>query len=218
MNNNIQRKKFNLSILGEKTVGKTCLVESLLGMPFNEKQISTIGIDTISHKFKIDGKEYVFKIFDTAGQERYNSVAATTIKIADGFLLVYSVNNKESLEKINVWIQNIEDFVNRKEKVLMLVGNKIDIKERIISKEEGMAFAKERNMKYFETSAKTGFGIKEAFNQIFNDIYELNKKGEENQKSKNVKQTTEKNSSNQNNENIVLGKKEHKKKNKSKFC
>ena len=81
-----------------------------------------------------------------------------------------------------------------------------------------MAFAKERNMKYFETSAKTGFGIKEAFNQIFNDIYELNKKGEENQKSKNVKQTTEKNSSNQNNENIVLGKKEHKKKNKSKFC
>ena len=218
MNNNIKRKKFNLSILGEKTVGKTCLVESLLGKPFNESRIATIGIDTISHKFKIDGKEYVFKIFDTAGQERYNSVAATTIKIADGFLLVYSVNNKESLEKINIWIQNIEDFVNRKEKVLMLVGNKIDIKERTISKEEGMAFAKERNMKYFETSAKTGFGIKEAFNQIFNDIYELNKKGEENQKSKNVKQTTEKNSSNQNNENIVLGKKEHKKKNKSKFC
>ena len=218
MNNNIKRKKFNLSILGEKTVGKTCLVESLLGKPFNESHIATIGIDTINHKFKIDGKEYVFKIFDTAGQERYNSVAATTIKIADGFLLVYSVNNKESLEKINIWIQNIEDFVNRKEKVLMLVGNKIDINERTISNEEGTKFAKERNMKYFETSAKTGFGIKEAFNQIFNDIYELNKKGEENQKSKNVKQTTEKNSSNQNNENIVLGKKEHKKKNKSKFC
>ena len=128
MNNNIKRKKFNLSILGEKSVGKTCLVESLLGNPFDETSLATMGIDTVTHKVKIDGKEYVFKIFDTAGQERYNSVAATTIKIADGFLLVYSVNNKESLEKINIWIQNIEDFVNRKEKVLMLVGNKIDIK------------------------------------------------------------------------------------------
>ena len=127
---------------------------------------------------------------------------------------MFSVDNKNSFDKITEWIDNIEQFIDRKEKILILFGNKIDINERQVSNEEAIKFAKERNMKYFETSAKTGFGIKE----IFNDIYELNKKGEENQKSKNVKQTTEKNSSNQNNENIVLGKKEHKNKNKSKFC
>ena len=59
---------------------------------------------------------------------------------------------------------------------MILVGNKIDINEREVTNEEGIKFAKERNMKYFETSAKTGFGIKEAFNQIFQDIYELNKR------------------------------------------
>ena len=51
---------------------------------------------------------------------------------------------------------------------------KLSIRE--VTHEKGMNFAKERNMKYFETCAKTGYGIKEAFNQIFQDVYELDEK------------------------------------------
>ncbi len=92
--------------------------------------------------------------------------------------MVFSVDNEQSLDKISKWIDNIEENVNRKEKVLILVGNKIDIDSNIrqVTHEGGMNFAKERNMKYFETSAKTGYGIKEAFNQIFQDVYELDEK------------------------------------------
>ena len=61
-----------------------------------------------------------------------------------------------------------------KEKSLILVGNKIDMK-REISTEEGKNFAKEYNLKYFESSAKTGEGINESFNEIYKDIYEKNK-------------------------------------------
>ena len=59
---------------------------------------------------------------------------------------------------------------------MILVGNKIDINQRAVSNEEGMNFAHERKMRYFETSASTGFGVKGAFNQIFQDLYELDKK------------------------------------------
>jgi len=90
--------------------------------------------------------------------------------------LVFSVDNEQSLEKISKWIENIEENVNRKEKVLILVGNKIDINIRQVTHEGGMNFANERNMKYFETSARTGFGVKNAFNQIFQDVYELDEK------------------------------------------
>ena len=62
-----------------------------------------------------------------------------------------------------------------KKKVLFLVGNRIDL-ERKVSKAEAEEFAKKNNLKYFETSCKTGFGVHEVFNNIFNDIYELNKK------------------------------------------
>ena len=174
MDANIERKKFNVILLGEKSVGKTSLVLSLTGQPFNENQLATLGVNSVSHKAIIDGKELLFKIYDTTEQKRYNSISTSILRKIDGFLLVFSVDNEQSLEKISKWIENIEENVDRKEKVLILVGNKIDINIREVTNEEGMNFANERNMKYFETSAKTGFGIDEAFNKIFQDIYELN--------------------------------------------
>ena len=182
----IQRTKFNVSILGESQVGKTSMISVKSGLQFNEKQIATVGIDNFIDKKVIDNKEYKFKFFDTAGQERYNSISAQTIKIADGFILVFSVTDRGSLEKISFWMKSIEENTNIKDKVIILVGNKIDM-EREISHEEANNFAKENNLKYFETSAKTGYGIDETFNQLYQDIYELNKKDNpENEKNKNI--------------------------------
>ena len=182
----IQRTKFNISILGESQVGKTSMISVKTGLQFNEKQISTVGIDNFIDKKIFDNKEYKFKFFDTAGQERYNSISAQTIKIADGFILVFSVTDRGSLEKISFWMKSIEENTNIKDKVIILVGNKIDM-EREISHEEANNFAKENNLKYFETSAKTGYGIDETFNQLYQDIYELNKKDNpENEKNKNI--------------------------------
>ena len=182
----IQRTKFNVSILGESQVGKTSMISVKSGLQFNEKQIATVGIDNFIDKKVIDNQEYKFKFFDTAGQERYNSISAQTIKIADGFILVFSVTDRGSLEKISFWMKSIEEKTNIKEKVIILVGNKIDM-EREISHEEANNFAKENNLKYFETSAKTGYGIDETFNQLYQDIYELNKKDNpENEKNKNI--------------------------------
>ena len=171
---NIKRKKFNVSLLGESEVGKTCLVQVLTGIGFNEKNLSTIGMDTFLDKAEFDGNEYKFKIFDTNGQERYNSITDTTVKIADGFLLVFSVDKKQSFEKIQHWIEIIDNVVDIRTKALILVGNKIDKQNREVTNLEAMNFAKERKMEYFETSAKTGFQVKEVFDKIYEGIYKLN--------------------------------------------
>ena len=206
----IKRKKFNVSILGETKVGKTNMVSVLKGQGFQSDILSTIGIDNFIDKAVFDNKEYTFKIFDTAGQERYQKVVAdSTIKIADGFLMVFSVDKAETLEKINYWLNFIDEHTNLKEKALLLVGNKIDLPDRKVSNEEGFNFAKERNMKYFETSAKTGFGIREAFHQLYKDIYDLNISLENKNKGNNNNQ----------NDNIVLNKEDIKiDKSKKKKC
>ena len=103
-------------------VGKTCIVKSLKGIPFDENQISTIGVDDILDEAKFDNKFYKFKIFDTAGQERYKSISTNTVQFSDGFLLVFSVCNKESFERINYWISTIEDKVNIKEEGNVLMN------------------------------------------------------------------------------------------------
>ena len=170
----IKRTKFNLSILGETQVGKTCILSVYKGVNFNEKNLSTIGMDTFLDLVNIEGQEYKFKIFDTNGQERYNSISSSTIKFADGFLVVFSVDKKSSFEKIVNWIKVIENSVDIREKAVILVGNKIDKSEREVSNEEALSFAKRKKLKYYETSAKTGFNIKEVFNEIYKDIYLLN--------------------------------------------
>ena len=174
----INRTKFNISILGDFSVGKTCLVNALKGLEFNENQLSTIGIDDIIDEAMIENKKYIFKIFDTAGQEKYKTVSTKTVQIADGYFLVFSIVSRQSFDRINDWIKTIEERVNINEKALYLIGNKIDLdgEKRQISNEEAVNFSKLHNMKYFETSAKTGYNIKEAFQKIYLDIYNINKK------------------------------------------
>ena len=181
--NNIKRTKFNICLLGESQVGKTCMTSVFIGQPFDEHSLTTLGLENVVNKTKIDGQEYTFKIFDTAGQERYKSIAQSTIQISDGFLIVFDVNLKSTFDRVIDWINFIDDRVNKGEKVLILVGNKIDKEERQVSSEEATNFAKNNNMKYFETSAKTGTGIKEAFNALYQDVYikckSMQQKGEE---------------------------------------
>ena len=186
MNKNIKRKKFNVSLLGESEVGKTRISNNYLGKDLDEFTLSTIGIESYMDTAEFDGTEYKFKIYDTAGQERYRSISKSTIKITDGFLLVFSVNNKKSFELINYWYESIKEVIDIKKKVVILIGNKIDLPNRQVTNEEAVAFAKSKNIKYFETSAKTGFGIKEAFKELYQDIYDLFKSTKEKAENNNI--------------------------------
>ena len=184
--NNIKRTKFNICLLGESQVGKTCMTSVFIGQPFDEYSLTTLGLENVVSKTRIDGEEYTFKIFDTAGQERYKSIAQSTIQLSDGFLIVFDVSMKSTFERVIDWINFIDDRVNINEKVLILVGNKIDKEEREVSDEEAINFAKKKKMKYFETSAKTGVGIKEVFNALYQDVYKkcksIQQKGEDSKK------------------------------------
>ena len=171
----MSRTKFNISILGESYVGKTSLVEIITGFDFNPSKIATVGIEHSFLNKEFDGKMRRFQIFDTAGQEKYQSLSASTIQVADGYILVFDVGRKNTLELINKWIKYINDYVEVDKKVIILIGNKIDIENREISEEEGKKFAQSKNFKYFETSAKDNIGVEKAFNEIIKDIYELNK-------------------------------------------
>ena len=168
---------FKISLLGESTVGKTSIVNAYSKNQFSYNTVQTTGIVSFMKKKQFDNKEYKFKIFDTAGQERYKSLSNTTIQIADGFFMVFAVDNKESFYKIIDWINFIEDNVDLEEKALYLIANKIDVESEVrqVTKEEGEKFANSKNAKYLETSALKNEGINEAFEEIFKDIYQMHK-------------------------------------------
>jgi len=183
MNKKIKRNKFNVSLLGESKVGKTELSNYFFHKKINSSYLSTIGIDSNVATVILEGDEYKFKVFDTAGQERYRSISKSTIKISDGFILVFSVVDKKSFQQIDYWLDSIREEIDLHKKVIYLVGNKIDLEKREVSNEDAVNYAKLRQIKYFETSAITGFSVNQVFDKIFQDIYdlfkgkELNKEG-----------------------------------------
>ena len=161
----------NIILLGSSNVGKSNMMNQFLRGKFEEAYFATIGINCLNKLFIFDGKKVKINYYDTAGQERYNSINLTLLRKADGVILVYDITSQESFRKIDFWIQELHNK-NRDSKVLMLVGNKTDLdNEREVSFQQGEKKANEIGCPFMETSAKTNHNIKECFEKASRILY-----------------------------------------------
>lgn len=109
------------------------------------------------------------KLIDTSGEGKSISIEKTLYKETNGILLVLDAANKESLERLNDWIEDIESKIEQ-HATKSLVVTKIDL-ERVITKDEIEDYAKKHGFDCYETSAKENKGIKEAFSAIIKKTY-----------------------------------------------
>jgi small GTP-binding protein len=167
---NENREVIRITLLGNYEVGKTTLRNVFLDIDFSENILSTVGINKVDTKFNLDnGKEIKLIIWDTAGQERFHSIAISSVKNSQGIILVFDITNRKSFEDLNMWIDDINNATDKAS--IILFGNKCDLQNRKISKEEAEKFAKKNNIPYIETSAKLKLNINEAFSIVVNDAY-----------------------------------------------
>ena len=163
-----------LVTLGDSKVGKTSLILRYVDDEFNLNYLSTMGFDLKIKKIKLsNNKEVKVKIFDTAGQERFKSIASNYLKKAEGIILVYDITDRISFENIDNWVDDINKE-GENSKAIILIGNKSDKEdERAIQKEEGEKLAKNccGGIKFYETSCKTGENVENAINDLINDVY-----------------------------------------------
>ena len=153
--------------LGDSTVGKSSLVLRYSDNKFDDHLFSTIGIDFRTKYIKIGDSSVKVLIWDTAGQEKFQTVAKHYYKGANGVLLTYDISKRKSFNRIEFWLKELKENNKIDDLVIYLVGNKIDLEDkREISEEEGKKYAKENNINFFEASAKTGQGVNKLFNQI----------------------------------------------------
>jgi 50S ribosomal subunit-associated GTPase HflX len=88
---------------------------------------------------------------------------------------LFDVNNKESFNDVSIWMNEINDNTNvnseGKKISLFLIGNKIDLLERRINKDDGNDKASFYGMKYFEISCKLNINITEISARIIEECY-----------------------------------------------
>lgn len=172
--------KYNLKyiIIGDGYVGKSSIMAKLLYNEFLAVYEMTLGVDFGIYHQKINNDDINIQIWDTVGQEKYKSVIRSYYRSSHCCLLVFDVTNKDSFNNIKEWKSSVETYSNSKP-LFILIGNKIDLeKDRKVKRDEALQFAKDNDMEYFETSAKTGLNIKNIMlntvEKIYNDINYFN--------------------------------------------
>jgi Ras-related protein Rab-6A len=157
MDTSYQMSRQKIIFTGDSGVGKTSIINSIMGQKFSPEYEPSIGVDFFSKTLRYKGRLIKLQIWDSAGQEKFRSLIPNYIRGSSLIFLIFAINNKESFEHLNEWINFITNIENGN---IVIVGNKIDLKDsREITKEEAEKFCQEKKYDYFEVSAKEGTNI-----------------------------------------------------------
>uniref|UniRef100_A0A671M9F5 RAB41, member RAS oncogene family n=2 Tax=Sinocyclocheilus TaxID=75365 RepID=A0A671M9F5_9TELE len=156
-------RKFKLVFLGEQSVGKTSLITRFMYDSFDNTYQVTPAVIVIAH---IMFTNIRLQLWDTAGQERFRSLIPSYIRDSAAAVVVYDIANLNSFQQTSKWIDDVRTE-RGSDVIIMLVGNKTDLADkRQITTEEGEQRAKELNVMFIETSAKTGYNVKQLFRRV----------------------------------------------------
>lgn len=132
--------------------------------------------DSYRKQCDIDGETALLDVLDTAGQEEYAAMREQYMRTGEGFLLVYSIDSRQSFEEIKTFQQQILRVKDRDDFPIIVVGNKCDLEQgRVVSREEGMQMARSFKCHFMETSAKKRINVEESFYELVREIRKYNR-------------------------------------------
>ena len=162
---NVTRHK--IIFVGDAGVGKTTIIGRIMDNPFYDNYEPSIGVDFMSKNIKYKGQNIKLQMWDTAGQEKYKGLIPSYVRNSSIVFVVYDVSTQTSFDNISKWITFIRTIENTS---LVLCGNKIDLNNRVVKKEDGEELAKKEGIAFFEVSAKTDENIKNMFYSVVAEL------------------------------------------------
>ncbi|XP_038997742.1 ras-related protein RABC1-like [Hibiscus syriacus] len=164
---------FKLLMIGDSGVGKSSLLLSFAS-DFFEDLSPTIGVDFKVKYVNAGDKKLKLAIWDTAGQERFRTLTSSYYRGAQGVIMVCDVTRRETFTNLSeIWAKEVELYSTNQDCIKMLVGNKVDKEsERVVTKKEGINFARECGCLFIECSAKTRVNVQQCFDELVMKILE----------------------------------------------
>ncbi|NWR42312.1 RAB17 protein, partial [Regulus satrapa] len=161
---------YKVVLLGGMSVGKSSLAYRYMRNDFRE-MLPTLGCSFFTQVLELDEATVKAEIWDTAGQEKYQSVCHLYYRDAHAALLVYDIANKETFSRAKLWMKELEKMFLPDEIVIALVGNKTDLDaEREVTTEEGEEFSRTKGLLFMETSAKSNHHVNEIFMSVVHEL------------------------------------------------
>ena len=172
-----------LLLCGNSGVGKTSIFKRYYENKFEGNYTTSIGIDFQTKEIKYNDKLYSVHLIDTAGEERFRSITSSYFRMAEYYLLVFDLTNKNSLMALSSWIESLKEHIEKPKYIIL--GNKSDLEKNVIPDEEINEVLNDKvNLKindenFIKVSAKTGENRNKAFEYVLNIIEQTSDKDEQ---------------------------------------
>ena len=162
LDNQISITRHKIFFVGGGDGGKTSILNRIIDGSWSENYDINIGIDFCEKVVKFSGQNIKFQLWDTSAQEKYKALLFSYLRGSSTSIvfIVYEVCQHSNFENIKSWISFIKMF---EVKIVVLVGNKIDLNFREVETKEGEELAKKEGLLFFECSAKTNENIMNMF-------------------------------------------------------
>ncbi|OHT03287.1 Ras-related protein RABA5a [Tritrichomonas foetus] len=151
-------------LLGSTSVGKTTMITRWCDGEFDPNKMPTLGAGFRSQELNLNDQDYMFQVWDTAGQDTFRETTSVYCRGAKAAMIVFDLTNKSSFDDIPEWIETL--YSKQPNIPIVIAGNKSDKQEREVSFQEAFEYASNKKCQYFETSAYTGYNIEEAFTAL----------------------------------------------------
>jgi len=164
-----RRVGVKIVVLGESGVGKTSLLVRYVENTFSLLTKSTIGTDFMTKEVEVDGQAMILQIWDTAGQERFQGLGTTFYRGSEAAVFVFDVTRKDTFDILQTWRDAFLIQTNQENNYhfpMLVIGNKIDRMDRVVTQEMAKEFCAKNKMEYIECSAKDTINISKAFESI----------------------------------------------------
>ncbi|KAM6167964.1 GTP-binding protein Rit1 isoform 1-T2 [Erethizon dorsatum] len=163
-------REYKLVMLGAGGVGKSAMTMQFISHRFPEDHDPTIE-DAYKIRIRIDDEPANLDILDTAGQAEFTAMRDQYMRAGEGFIICYSITDRRSFHEVREFKQLIYRVRRTDDTPVVLVGNKSDLKQlRQVTKEEGLALAREFSCPFFETSAAYRYYIDDVFHALVREI------------------------------------------------
>jgi len=161
-------------ILGAANVGKTSINHRYCSHAFQPDTLSTVGAGFFTHCIEMEDKKITLLLWDTAGEERFRSVAPSLIRGSNGLILVYDVTIPSTFDELSLYYEMFLDTVSvdmNSDLPILLLGNKMDKDDMKVDKAEIEQWAKKNRIPHnYFVSAKTGLNVDEAMTALIKTL------------------------------------------------
>jgi small GTP-binding protein len=159
-------------LIGDSSVGKTCLLNRFVSGSFIPHEQGTVGADSHLYSTRVKENEAVFQIWDTAGQEKFRSLSPLFFRDSLGAIAVCDITNESTSDHLDEWIEFFTDVAGTST-VIAVAVNKADLATDIdIQVKKARDYAESRDFLFHVTSALDGTGVDSLFNDFFQAIVE----------------------------------------------